>query len=115
MAQVRRKVEYKKGGHQGAPETVYLLSSLPPDRATPEQLLRLNRPYWGIENCAHYLRDAALREDTSRIREGSLPRLMATVANLAISILHLLKTKNIQRRMDQLLLNPDGAMAVLCA
>lgn len=104
------KVECKNDGRQRAPETVYLLTGL-----QPERLLRLNRPCWGIENRVHYVRDVALREDASRIRKGSLPRLIATIANLAISILHLLKTKNIQRRMDQLHLNPDGAVALLCA
>ena len=115
VAQVRREVAYKKDGRQRKPETVYLLTSLPPERATAERLLRLNRLYWGIENRVHYVRDVALREDASRIRKKSLPRLMATFANLAISILRLLKTKNIQRRMDQLHLKPDEAVALLLA
>ena len=113
VAQVRREVEYKKDGRQRQPETVYLLTSLPPERATPERLLQLNRLYWGIENRVHYVRDVALREDASRIRKNSLPRLMATFANLAISILRLLETTNIQRRMDQLHLNPDEAVRLL--
>ena len=42
VAQVRREVEYKKDGRQRQPETDYLLTSLPPEVATP-QLLRLLR------------------------------------------------------------------------
>ena len=38
---------------------------------------------------------------------------MAAVSNLAISILRLLETKNIQRRMSQLSLDPNGAVALL--
>lgn len=34
VAGVRREAEYKKDGRQRQPETVYLLSSLPPERAT---------------------------------------------------------------------------------
>ena len=53
VAQVQREVEYKKDGRKRQPETVYLLTSLPPEVATPQLLLQLNRAYWGIEKpCA---------------------------------------------------------------
>lgn len=113
MAQVRREVTYKKDGRERQPETVYLLTSLPPELATPQQLLRLHRLCWGIENRVHHVRDVALREDHSRIRKGALPRLLAAVSNLAISILRLLEVQNIQRRMRQLHLRPDQAVGLL--
>ena len=113
VAQVRREVEYKKDGRQRKPETVYLLTSLPPEVATPQRLLQLNRDYWGIENRVHWVRDVAMGEDRSRVRKGSLPRLLAAFANLAISILPLLGTKNIQRRLLQLKMNPNAAVALL--
>ena len=70
--------------------------------------LALNRGYWGaVENGIHYVRDVALREDACRVRKGALPRVMAAFANLAISILRLLRVKNIKRRMEQLHLRPD--------
>ena len=65
------------------------------------------------ENRVHWVRDMALGEDRSRIREGSLPRLLAAFANLAISILRLLGAANIKRRMRQLHLNPNAAVALL--
>ena len=95
VAQLRRQVESKKDGRKRKPETVYLLTSLPPEQAPPRRLLRLNRCYWGIENRIHWVRDVALREDHSRIRKGTLPRLLAAFANFAISLLRLLKTPNI--------------------
>ena len=113
VAQVHREVVYKKDGKQRKPETVYLVTSLGPDQVTPQQLLHLNRSHWGIENRVHYVRDVAVGEDKCRIRKGPLPRLMAAVSNLAISILRLLETKNIQRRMSQLSLDPNGAVALL--
>ena len=113
VAQLRRQVEYKKDGRKRKPETVYLLTSLPPEQATPRRLLRLNRCYWGIENRIHWVRDVALREDHSRIRKGTLPRLLAAFANFAISLLRLLKTPNIKRRMAQLRLHPNQAVALL--
>lgn len=113
VAQVQREVEYKKDGRKRQPETVYLLTSLPPELATPERLLELNRAYWGIENRVHWVRDVALREDASRLRKGSLPRLWAAFANLAISILRLLRTDGIKRRMGQMHLRPDSAIQLL--
>ncbi len=113
IAQVRREVAYKKTGKQRQPETVYLVTSLGPEQVTPQQLLQLKRSHWGIENRVHYVRDVAVGEDKCSIRKGSPPRLMAAVSNLAISILRLLETKNIQRRMSQLSLDPNGAAVLL--
>ncbi len=113
VAQLRRQVESKKDGRKRKPETVYLLTSLPPEQAPPRRLLRLNRCYWGIENRIHWVRDVALREDHSRIRKGTLPRLLAAFANFAILLLRLLKTPNIKRRMAHLRLHPNQAVALL--
>ena len=112
VAQVQREVEYKKDGRKRKPETVYLLTSLPPEVATPKLLLQLNRAYWGTENRVHWVRDVALREDASRLRKGALPCVWAAFANMAISILWLLKVEGIKRRMNQLHLSPDSAWLV---
>ncbi len=112
-AQVRREVEYKLDGRKCKPKTVCLLTSLSLDVATPQRLLQFNRAYWGIENCVHWVRDIALREDASRLRKGALPRLWAAVANIVISIVRLLQTKGIQRRMNQLRLRPDSDVELL--
>ena len=113
VAQLQRAAAYKKDGYQRKPETVYLLTSLPPEVVTPARLLQLNRGYWGIENRVHWVRDVALREDASRLRKGALPRVWAAFANLAISILRLLRTVGIKRRMSQLGFRPDSAVQLL--
>ena len=79
-----REVIYRTTGAVGATQVAYLLTSLPPELATPQQQLRWSRLCWTIENCVHYLRDMALREDACRVRKGSLPRVMAAFANLTI-------------------------------
>ena len=108
MAQVRRETVFKKDGKRRQPETIYLTTSLPPEQATPARLLALNRGYWGaVENGIHYVRDVALREDDCRVRRGAPPCVMTAFAHLAISILRLLRVKNIKRRMEQLHLRPD--------
>jgi hypothetical protein len=70
-------------------ETVYGLSSLPVERATPACLLALSRGHWTIENRLHWVRDVTFDEDRSRVRKGSGAQVMASLRNLAISLLRL--------------------------
>ena len=112
-ARLVREVVYKKDGKVRSTEVVYLLTSLPAELATPENLLRWSRLYWTIENRVHYVRDVALREDACRVRKGSLPRVMAAFANLAISVLRLLGQRNLKRAMSNFKLRPNTAVAVV--
>lgn len=70
-------------------EVVHGITSLTPEEATPERLLRLNRGHWSIENCSHYVRDTVYDEDRQQIRRKSGPRVMATLRNFAIALLRL--------------------------
>ncbi|WP_245766881.1 hypothetical protein [Streptomyces colonosanans] len=42
---------------------------------------------WGIENLLHHVRDRTFREDDSKVRTGVLPRVMASLRNLAVGVL----------------------------
>ena len=70
-------------------ETVQGLSSLPAQRATPARLLALSRGHWTIENRLHWVRDVTFDEDHSRVRTGAGAQVMASLRNLAISLLRL--------------------------
>ena len=70
-------------------ETVYGVTSLAPAQASPAQLLALVRGHWTIENRLHWVRDVTFDEDRSQIRRGAGPQVMATLRNLAISLLRL--------------------------
>ena len=70
-------------------ETVQGLSSLPVERATPACLLALSRGHWTIENRLHWVRDVTFDEDRSRVRTGAGAQVMASLRNLAISLLRL--------------------------
>ena len=70
-------------------ETVHGLSSLPVERATPACLLALSRGHWTIENRLHWVRDVTFDEDRSRVRTGAGAQVMASLRNLAISLLRL--------------------------
>jgi hypothetical protein len=58
-------------------ETVYGVTSLEPQRATPSRLLELVRGPWQIENQSHGVRDVTCDEDRSQVRCGHIPQVMA--------------------------------------
>ena len=63
--------------------------------ASPARLLALNRGHWGIENKVHRVRDVTFDEDRSQVRKGTAARAMASLRNLAISLLRLAGATNI--------------------
>jgi len=65
------------------------VSSLPAHTASPARLLELVRGHWAIENRVHYVRDRTFDEDRSQVRKRAAPQLMASLRNLAISLLRL--------------------------
>ena len=84
-----RTVRYWKGDGRTwrlvtktARETVYLITSLASREAGPEHIAAYIRAHWGIENQVHWVRDATLREDDSKVRAGNSPRNLATLRNL---------------------------------
>jgi hypothetical protein len=82
-------------GRKSAVETVYGLTSLSPRRATPAQVLAYHRGHWQIENRLHYVRDVTYDEDRSQVRRARRPHAMATLRNVAISLLRLGGAENI--------------------
>ena len=63
-----------------------------------------------MPNREHHVRDVTFDEDRSQVRTGSSPQIMATMRNIAISLLHLAGWTNIKqvtekmgRRLDQVL------------
>ena len=49
-------------------ETVWLITSLAPDKADAPRLLQLARQYWSIENGTHHRLDVSSAEDRCRVR-----------------------------------------------
>jgi hypothetical protein len=76
-------------------ETVYGVTSLTSQKASPVRLLFLNRCHWTIENGLHYVRDMSFDEDRCRIRKFAGAQVMASLRNLAISLLRLAGALNI--------------------
>jgi predicted transposase YbfD/YdcC len=70
------------------------VTNLHTNQATPADIARLVRNHWGVESL-HWLRDTVYREDHSRARTRSGPRVMAGLRNLSIGALHLAGRRDI--------------------
>jgi predicted transposase YbfD/YdcC len=70
-------------------ETCYAVTSPRVTQASPAQLAAIIRGHWGIEDRLHWVRDTDFDEDRSQVRTASGPRIMASLHNLAITILRL--------------------------
>lgn len=88
LAQVFRveKVIWHKQTHGYTRQIRYGITSLPPDRAGPERILKLLRTYWGIESGLHYRRDVTLLEDATRLTVGNAGHNMAILNNLVTGL-----------------------------
>jgi predicted transposase YbfD/YdcC len=109
---IKREVTYFSN-HKKSQETVYAITSLSPEKASPQQLLELNRGHWSIENQLHYVRDVAFGEDRSQIRSGNAPQVMATLRNLVIGIFRWLSITNISQELRRLAAKPHLALRFL--
>ena len=68
-------------------ETIYGVTSLAAEQASPSHLLQMLRSYWRIENSLHYPRDVTLHEDQTRFKQPSAAHNMAIINNLVLSFL----------------------------
>jgi hypothetical protein len=89
------------------------ITSLPPERASPAQLLALHRGHWAIENRLHYVRDFSFDEDRCRARTGHGPQGLACLRNAAISLLRLLGWRSIASALRHFASRPPAALRVV--
>lgn len=78
----------KNTGELLSHEREFFVTSLSPERASPAQLLQINRGHWTIENKSHHVRDVSFNEDASRLRNGSSAQVMAAFRNVTLAMLH---------------------------
>jgi len=64
--------------------SVYGVTSLSADEASPQRLLELVREYWAIEIKQHYRRDHTQREDHCLVRHPVAARNLALLRSAAI-------------------------------
>jgi len=95
-------------------ETVYGITDLNPSQASAEQILKMNRGHWAIENRSHYVRDVTFGEDSSQIRTGSGPQVIACLRNFAIGTLRVIKkAKNIASALRELAAKPHLSLRLV--
>lgn len=109
--EIKRRRTNRKTGKVGT-KTVFAVTSLAPEQATPTQLAQLVQGHWSVE-ALHHVRDVTYREDASRIRTGTAPRAMATLSNLAIALIRQAGWTNIAAAADHYRSRPDHAAAML--
>jgi len=113
VARVERITQLRPSGKTRT-EVAYLITSLSPEKASAKRLLALNRGHWEIENRLHWVRDVVFAEDLSQIRTGAGPQMMATLRNLAISLIRLRrKTRGIAQALRDMAARPHLALAMV--
>jgi predicted transposase YbfD/YdcC len=96
VLRIKRTVTNKRTGRTSC-EVAYGVTSLTPQRATPEQLLRAWREHWTIENKLHWVRDVTFHEDRQQVRSGHAHQVLAALRNTAIGLFRLRGEGNIAR------------------
>jgi predicted transposase YbfD/YdcC len=109
--QVTRRV--RAPGSRWRTVTVYAVTSLTLGTASPAQLAGWLRGHWKIENRLHWVRDVTFSEDASHARTGSLPRVMASLRNLAIGALRLAGHPNLAAALRHTGRDPARPLTIL--
>ena len=109
--QVKRRRTCRKTGKTTI-KTVYAVTSLTADQASPAQLATLIRGHWQVE-ALHHVRDVTFAEDASQLRTGNAARAMATCRNLAIGALRLSGATNIAAGLRRNARNPNRPLTLL--
>ena len=94
-------------------EVVYGVTSLRPERATPERLLALVRGQWQIEHQSHWVRDVTFDADRSQVRGGNIPQGMAALRNTAMGLLRWAGHTNIAAACRRLAAQSTQALALI--
>ncbi len=93
-------------------KTIYAVTSLAHDQATPERIAELIRGHRQVE-ALHHVRDVTFGEDASRVHTGTASRAMATFRNLAIGLIRQTGWTNIAAATDHYRSRTDYALQLL--
>lgn len=104
----------KETGELLSHERVCFVTSLTSHRASPRQLLQINRGHWTIENKSHYVRDVSLNEDASRVRKGASAQVMAAFRNVTLAVLRRGGVSRIQEAFIKNSAQPLNTLCYLC-
>jgi predicted transposase YbfD/YdcC len=94
-----RRDRYDADGALVSKEIVHAVTSLDAKKASAEALAGIARGQWQIES-VHWVRDTAWDEDANTGYAGNGPQAMATLRNLAVSLLYLNGVKEVTRTLQ---------------
>ena len=94
-------------------QTQYGITSLEPTEASAEDLLKLRRGHWTIENKLHWIRDVVFQEDASQVRTAGIPHVMAALRNTALTVLRLTEHNRITQALRYFAANPKLAVKLI--
>ena len=116
LLRVDRETKDKKG--VTTRETRYFVTSLDPNTTTPKQLLKYVRNHWQVENCLHFVKDRWWDEDRHWSKRPGLAERLASLANVALTLLHLTQSPAsppLRARGDDNCWNPLWALKLIGA
>ena len=107
-----RRDTLDRDGSLLAKEIVHAITTLDAARGTPDVLAALTRGQWGIES-VHWIRDTAYAEDANPGYAGNGPQVMATLRNIAISLLHLAGITQVTRTLQAISRDPARILDII--
>jgi len=110
--QLTRRTIIKKTG-KIREETVYGLTSLTPQEASPSRLMEIIRCHWHIENRSHWVRDVTFGEDKSQVHCESAPQVMAALRNTVIGLMRSVGMTNIAAAFLKFAAKPEKALELI--
>lgn len=99
LAQVyrlERQFQWWRSGrcYRTSQDVEFGIASLRRAEASPARLLAYRRAEWGIETGLNYRRDVTFKEDATRMTVGNTGKVMASINNLVICLIHQAKFRN---------------------
>jgi predicted transposase YbfD/YdcC len=101
LACIRRDV-FDLDGTALSKEFAIIATSRAADRLDAADIDRHTRGHWGIENLEHRCRDTVWDEDANQATAGGGPQVMATLRNLALSLLRRTGVTEITRTVQSI-------------
>jgi predicted transposase YbfD/YdcC len=112
IMQITRTVLCLKTGEQTTKQ-VYAITSLPPERGSPQLLLEANRDHWTIENRVHWVRDVQLGEDACAVHKDRAPQVFAALRNVVLALLRLAGQPSVAAAIDFYSAQPERALVTI--
>ena len=100
-------------------ETHYKIASISSDRVSSQELMRLSRGHWGVENKLHFIKDRWWDEDRQWSTRPGLAERLAMLRDSAPTALRLIpdlqENLPIRARADHLSRKPQKALGFIGA